>query len=68
MEVVFSARRNLEIKNYNLVAKEKILVAIDTCDYKSCNHSGQVTKGNELQKKLYMACTITLVVTYHFRL
>jgi hypothetical protein len=34
-----------------LVAKEKKLVIIDTCDYNPCNHFGQVAKNNQSQKK-----------------
>jgi len=37
--------------NTILVAKDKILVAMDTCDYKPCSHLGQVTKNNQSQKK-----------------
>jgi hypothetical protein len=33
-----------------LVAKDKILVVMDTCDYKPCNHLGQVAKDNQSQK------------------
>jgi hypothetical protein len=33
-----------------LVAKDKILVAIDTCDYNPCSHFGQVAKDNQSQK------------------
>jgi hypothetical protein len=29
-----------------LVAKEKNLVIMDTCDYKPCSHFGQVAKDN----------------------
>jgi hypothetical protein len=37
-----------------LVAKDKILVTIDTCDYKPCNSFEQVAKKTILQKKLHM--------------
>jgi hypothetical protein len=45
-----------------------ILVAIDTCDYKPCNSLEQVAKKNHLQKKLHMACIVTLIVGYHVQL
>jgi hypothetical protein len=35
-----------------LVAKDKILVVMDTCDYKPCNRLKQVAKDNQLQKTL----------------
>jgi len=43
-------RRNLEINGYNLVAKDKFFVIMDTCDYKHCNCPGQVAKDNQSQK------------------
>jgi hypothetical protein len=33
-----------------LVAKDKILVVTNTCDYKPCSRLGQVAKDNQLQK------------------
>ncbi len=40
----------MEINDYNLIAKNKTLVIMDTCDYKPCSHLGQVAKNNQLQK------------------
>jgi hypothetical protein len=51
-----------------LVAKDKILVTIDTCDYKPCNSFEQVAKKTILQKKLHTACIVTLIVGYHMQL
>jgi hypothetical protein len=33
-----------------LVAKNKILVLMDTCNHKPCSHFRQVAKNNQLQK------------------
>jgi hypothetical protein len=33
-----------------LIAKNKILVIMDTCDYKPCSHLRQVAKENQSQK------------------
>jgi hypothetical protein len=35
-----------KLKTTILVAKEKKLVTINTCNYKPCSHFGQMTKGN----------------------
>ncbi len=42
-----------------LVAKDKILVIMDTCDYKPCSPLGQVAKDNQLQKMSHSMCSDT---------
>jgi hypothetical protein len=48
-----------------LVANDKILVTLNTRDYKPYNCLEQVAKDNQSQKKLHMACIVTFVVAYH---
>jgi len=57
----------LEINHYNFNAKDKILVVAHMCNYKLCNHLGQVAKDNWSQKKLHV-CIVTPIVTYHLKL
>jgi hypothetical protein len=44
---------NLEKKIKILVTKDKILVVMNTCDYKPCSCLGQMTKDNWSQKTPY---------------
>jgi len=55
-----------------LVAKDKILVKTDTCNYKPCSHLGQVAKDNYSQKTPhgmynhpYSCISLVITGTFH---